>query len=373
MLSWTETEHEALLQVIPDQVFRLKLQDDGSVSVIGDRCGFRFTASVLDNPECNPVKEDKTEDQTSCLCRELARHAKRIIDESSRSGPVQIFEVQIDQRGQIRRYKGRAAAAAPAEIVALVTEITPCEEAELGVSGSGRVETGPDSILRQQVSQYAGDEEVIRDVSIKLNRLLEDTIKAIQSVVQKKDPSTARHQARVWKLACAIGREMGLGKTRVAIIVLAAMVHDFGKVFIPADILNKPGKLTEAEYAAVKNHAEAVFQILSTIDVFCPIADIVRQHHERMNGSGYPLGLKSEDILLEARIIAVADVVEAMLSDRPYRRALGVEVAMKEIANGRGTLYDGNAVDACIRLFTVGNFEFDADAGLPEPSVASKA
>ncbi len=228
-------------------------------------------------------------------------------------------------------------------------------------------------MLRNQVSQYAEDEEVIRDVSTKLNSLLEDTIKAIQSVVQKKDPSTARHQARVWKLACAIGREMGLGKTRVAIIGLAALVHDFGKVFIPADILNKPGKLTEAEFSAVKNHAEAVFQILSTIDLFCPIADIVHQHHERINGSGYPLGLKGDDILLEARIIAVADVVEAMLSDRPHRRALGVEAAMKEIADGRGTLYDANAVDACIRLFTVGKFEFDADTDSPAQTTPSRA
>jgi HD-GYP domain-containing protein (c-di-GMP phosphodiesterase class II) len=198
----------------------------------------------------------------------------------------------------------------------------------------------------------------------KLNGLLEDAIRAIQSVVQKKDPATARHQARVWKLACAIGREMGLGKTRVAIIGLAALVHDFGKVFIPSDILNKPGKLTEAEFSAVKSHAEAVFQILSTIDLFCPIADIVHQHHERMNGSGYPLGLKGDDILLEARIIAVADVVEAMLSDRPHRPALGVEAAMKEIAGGRVTLYDADAADACIRLFRVRKFEFDAETDL---------
>jgi putative two-component system response regulator len=257
-------------------------------------------------------------------------------------------------------------------LVALVRDVTPCEEAEDGPCGSGRASSSLDNMVRNQVSQYTEDEQVIKDVSAKLNSLLEDTIKAIQSVVQKKDPATARHQARVWKLACAIGREMGLGKTRVAIIGLAALVHDCGKVFIPADILNKPGKLTEAEFSAVKNHAEAAFQILSTIDLFCPIADIVHQHHERMNGSGYPLGLKGDDILLEARIIAVADVVEAMLSDRPHRRALGVEAAMKEIANGRGTLYDADAVDACIRLFTAGKFEFDAEGESPAQAAPSK-
>jgi len=140
---------------------------------------------------------------------------------------------------------------------------------------------------------------------------------------------------------------------------LAALVHDFGKMFIPANVLNKPGKLTEDEFSAVKNHAETVFQILRTIDLFCPIADIVHQHHERMDGSGYPLGLKGDDILIEARIIAVADVVEAMLSDRPHRPALTVDAAMAEIASGRGRLYDANAADACIRLFRVNKFEFD--------------
>ena len=363
---WTEAEREALLRVTPDQVFRIKLQPDGSVSVTGDRTRVDIPADAIADPAGRPDGQDQPENPTGTLCKELACQVKRLLDGFQTTDEVQTFKIRTDHEGRTMYQEIRAALCATGEVVALVRDVAVREEAEDGTSSL-------DNMLRTQVSQYAGDEEVIRDVSIKLNSLLEDTIKAIQSVVQKKDPSTARHQARVWKLACAIGREMGLGKTRVAIIGLAALVHDFGKVFIPAGILNKPGKLTEAEFSAVKNHAEAVFQILSTIDVFCPIADIVHQHHERINGSGYPLGLKGDDILLEARIIAVADVVEAMLSDRPHRRALGVEAAMKEIADGRGTLYDANAVDACIKLFTVGKFEFDADTDSPAQTNPSRA
>ena len=202
---------------------------------------------------------------------------------------------------------------------------------------------------------------------------MENTIEAIAMIVQKRDPQIARHQERVSRLACAIGQEMGLASSQVDVIGLAALLHDLGKVFIPADTLDKPGQLSHAEFSVVKNHAEAEFQILKTIDLFFPIADIVHQHHERIDGSGYPLGLKGDDILLEARVIAVADVVEAMLSDRPHRPAPGVDAAMNEIKAGKGTLYDANAVDACVRLFGEGKFKFDAEeASVPEalPSAA---
>lgn len=373
VLPWTEAQREVLLRVIPDQVFRVKVQQNGSVSIIGDRIRIEVPADAPVNAGGQRRGKNQPENPTVVLCEELARLAKDLLEDFQLAEKVQTHKVRTDYEGRTVYHEIRAAPCGTGEVVALVRDVTPCEEAEDGPSGSGWASSSLDNMVRNQVSEYTEDEEVIKDVSAKLNTLLEDTIKAIQSVVQKKDPATARHQARVWKLACAIGWEMGLGKTRVAIIGLAALVHDFGKVFIPADILNKPGKLTEAEFSAVKNHAEAVFQILSTIDLFCPIADIVHQHHERMNGSGYPLGLKGDDILLEARIIAVADVVEAMLSDRPHRRAPGVEAAMKEIANGRGTLYDANAVDACIRLFTVGKFEFDAETESPAQAAPSKA
>jgi HD-GYP domain-containing protein (c-di-GMP phosphodiesterase class II) len=373
-LPWTEAELKALLRVVPDHVFRIGLQPDGSVTVMGDRSAMEIPASELADLDGRSGGEDQPEDAARGLCRELARQARGLMAGFVRTGEVQVIDLQIERKGRMACHQVRAVACGNAEILALVKDVTAGKRTADGAAAPSGELSRLDQILHNQVSSYVEDEEVLRDVSVKLNTLLEDTIGAIQTVVQKKDPSTARHQARVWKLACAIGREMGLGKTRVAIIGLAALVHDFGKVFIPTDILNKPGKLSEAEFAAVKGHADAVFQVLSTIDMFCPIADIVHQHHERMNGSGYPLGLKGEEIILEARIIAVADVVEAMLSARPHRPALGVDAAMKEIAMGKGTLYDADAVDACIRLFTVGKFEFDPEAGVYDgpPSLEPK-
>ncbi len=362
-LPWTEPEFQALLRVVSDRVFRIRLQPDGSVSVMDDRGAIVVipTAELADAVG-RSGGENRPEDAMGGLSRELGRQAQALMAGFTRTGEVQVIDLRVERSGRTSSYQVRAAACGNAELLALVKDVATGRKSGDSAAAPAGEPSRLDQILHSQVSSYVEDEEVLKDVSVKLNTLLEDTIGSIQSVVQKKDPYTARHQARVWKLACAIGREMGLGKTRVAIIGLAALVHDFGKVFIPADILNKPGKLSEAEYAAVKGHADAVFQVLSTIDMFCPIADIVHQHHERMNGSGYPLGLKGEDILLESRIIAVADVVEAMLSDRPHRPALGVDAAMKEIAMGKGTLYDADAVDACIKLFTVSKFEFDPEA-----------
>jgi HD-GYP domain-containing protein (c-di-GMP phosphodiesterase class II) len=162
---------------------------------------------------------------------------------------------------------------------------------------------------------------------------------------------------------------MGLVGSQVDVIGLAALLHDLGHVFIPAATLDKPGELSQEELSIVKNHAEAEFQILKAIDLFLPIADIIHQHHERIDGSGYPVGLKGADILMEARVIAVADVVEAMASERPHRSALGLGAAIDEIKAGRGTLYDPTAVDACVRLFTEGRFNFDAEeTATPEAS-----
>jgi HD-GYP domain-containing protein (c-di-GMP phosphodiesterase class II) len=372
-LPWTEEQHEALLRVVPDQVFRVRLQQDGSVLITGDGIHVEVPVDALADSGDRTADKDRPEGLTGMLCEELARLTKDQLNGFPVTEEVRTLRTRSEHEDRTVYHEIRATMCAPGEAVALIRDATAGQEAEDGMSKSSGAAPSMDSMLRRQVSQYAEDEEVIRDVSVKLNSLLEDTIRAIQSVVQKKDPSTARHQARVWKLSCAIGEEMGLGKTRVAVIGLAALVHDFGKVFISPDILNKPGKLTDAEFSEVKNHAESVFQILSTIDVFCPIADIVHQHHERMNGSGYPLGLKGDEILLEARIIAVADVVEAMLSDRPHRRALGVEVAMREIADGRGILYDADAVDTCISLFTVRKFEFDAETDLPARTAPSKS
>jgi PAS domain S-box-containing protein/putative nucleotidyltransferase with HDIG domain len=184
-----------------------------------------------------------------------------------------------------------------------------------------------------------------------LRKSLEDSIQAIAATVEMRDPYTSGHQKRVAELAVAIAREMGLPEERIHGLHLAGIVHDLGKISVPAEILAKPGKLTAIEFQLIQGHAQAGYEILKDIDFPWPIATIVRQHHERLDGTGYPQGLKGEDILLESRIMAVADVVEAMASHRPYRPTLGIEFALQEIERGRGTRYDPVVADACLKVF----------------------
>ena len=189
-----------------------------------------------------------------------------------------------------------------------------------------------------------------------LRKSLEDSIQAIAATVEVRDPYTSGHQKRVAELAVALAREMGLSEERIHGLHLAGVVHDLGKISVPAEILSKPGKLTPIEFMLIKNHAQAGYEILKDIDFPWPIATVVRQHHERCEGSGYPQGLKGKDILLESRIMAVADVVEAMASHRPYRPTLGIEVALREIERGRGLQYDSEVVEACLKLFREGSY-----------------
>jgi len=191
----------------------------------------------------------------------------------------------------------------------------------------------------------------------KLEANLEDTIQAIAAMVELRDPYTAGHERRVAELAVAIAKEMGLPTEQVHGIHLAGEVHDLGKITIPAEILSKPARLNEIEYNLIKTHPQAGYDILKNIDFTWPIAQMVYQHHERIDGSGYPQGLKSDAILLEARILCVADVVEAMSSHRPYRPGLGIEVALDEIRRGRATIYDPAVVDACLKIFAEGKFK----------------
>ncbi len=192
----------------------------------------------------------------------------------------------------------------------------------------------------------------------KLRLTLATTTQAISMIVEQKDPYTAGHQRRVADLARAIATEMGLPMEQVDAIRIAGILHDLGKISIPSDILTKPTQLNESEFNIIKAHPQTAYDILKTIDIPWPIAQIVYQHHERINGSGYPRGLKENGILLEAKILAVADVVEAMISHRPYRAARTIEEALEEISKNKGIRYDSTVVDACIRLFTRDRFTF---------------
>ncbi len=184
-----------------------------------------------------------------------------------------------------------------------------------------------------------------------LQRSLLQTIRAIALTIEKRDPYTSGHQERVSDLAVKIGQELGLDDDRLEGIKLGALIHDIGKISIPAEILSRPGVLGPEMYSIIKTHPASGYEIIRGIEFPWPLADMVLQHHERMNGSGYPNGLKGDEILFEARILAVADVVEAMASHRPYRAGLGMDSAMKEIEIGRGSLYDAQVVDACLKIF----------------------
>jgi PAS domain S-box-containing protein/putative nucleotidyltransferase with HDIG domain len=193
-----------------------------------------------------------------------------------------------------------------------------------------------------------------------VKKTLNDAINTIAKIVEVRDPYTAGHQQKVAGLATAIARELKLEDTRIDNLRMAAVIHDIGKMYIPSDILHRPGKLTDMEFALIKTHAQGSYDIVKGMDFPNAVAWTVLQHHERLDGSGYPNQLKGEDTLLEAKILAVADVVEAMASHRPYRPALGLAKALAEIVQNRGRLYDCDVVDTCVRLFREKAFSFDA-------------
>ena len=192
-----------------------------------------------------------------------------------------------------------------------------------------------------------------------LKNTLHSAIGALGNIVEKRDPYTAGHQKRVSKLAVAISEEIGLSDEIIDCIKTASDIHDIGKINIPVSILTKPGKLTDIEFRMIKTHPDVGYEIVREIEFQMPVAEIILEHHEKLNGSGYPRGLKEEDIMFEAKILTVADVVEAMSSDRPYRPALGIDAAIDEIKSNRGSLYDARVVDACIRVLKEKEFKFD--------------
>ncbi len=202
-------------------------------------------------------------------------------------------------------------------------------------------------------------EQNLKESIDRLHKTLNDAVVTMGAIVEMKDPYTAGHQLQVARLAAAIAQELGLSEAQVNIIRTAAAIHDIGKIYVPSDILAKPGKLGALEISIIRTHAQGSYDILKNIDFGGPVAQIALQHHERLDGSGYPHGLKESEIMLEARILAVADVVEAISSHRPYRPSLGIDNALEEIKQNRGKLYDPGAVDACLRIFNENRFQFE--------------
>jgi putative two-component system response regulator len=198
-----------------------------------------------------------------------------------------------------------------------------------------------------------------RDAEGRLKEALGGTVAAMGAMVEMRDPYTAGHERRTAELVVAIGRQLGLDEAEIEVLDLTARMHDIGQIAVPAEILTRPGRLSQNEFTLIKAHPQVAYDILATIDFGRPVAEVILQHHERLDGSGYPRGLKGDDILLDARVLSVADVVEAMSSHRPYRAALGVEAALAEVSAGAGTLYDASVVAACEQVFRAG-FTFRA-------------
>jgi PAS domain S-box-containing protein len=213
-------------------------------------------------------------------------------------------------------------------------------------------------IVFRDITERQEAQEAFQNTFIQLRRAMAGTIKAMALTVETRDPYTAGHQRRVADLATAIAEVMGIDREIIDGIQMAAAIHDLGKISVPAEILSKPGKLSEAEFNLIKIHPQSGYDILKNIEFPWPIADIIYQHHERLDGSGYPNRLMKRDIKIEARIIAVADVVEAMASHRPYRPSLGLDVALKEVIEKKGIFYDAKVVDACEFIIKEKGFVF---------------
>lgn len=224
------------------------------------------------------------------------------------------------------------------------------------ITNNAGIITGVVFVLRDMTLQKAAELET-KNTLTKLRHSMNAIIDAMAYAVEARDPYTAGHQRRVTNLARTIAEEMGLGEDQIDGIRMAGVIHDLGKISVPAEILSKPGRLSNLEFQIIKTHSQTGYEILKNIDFPWPVASIVLQHHEKMDGSGYPMGLKGDDIFIEARIITVADVVEAMASHRPYRPALGIEISLDEISKNRGVLYDNDAVGACLKVFEKG-FQF---------------
>jgi HD-GYP domain-containing protein (c-di-GMP phosphodiesterase class II) len=211
---------------------------------------------------------------------------------------------------------------------------------------------------REQNENLKRQSETLKGSLERMHQLIGGVINTLSLTLETRDPYTAGHQRRVSDLARSISTELSMSADEIESIRLSASVHDLGKIYVPSEILNKPGKLREAEMHLIQLHPQIAFDILKTIEFPWPIGEIVLQHHERMDGSGYPQGLTGDRITAAARIISVADVVEAMASHRPYRASLGLDAALEEIERFRGVHYDADAVDACLKLFRSKGYMF---------------
>lgn len=366
----------AMLQAIPDYIFRIgkdgitPIARSAGQGVAGAASG---TTGSEKSPDGKAVthEEDKPRPLEKVILEEIERqsepHTRKVLETKQ----LQTFEFKVGDDKGAHHLEVRLTPLRESDVLALVRDVTVLRQThDALIDSKNELENHlkernaemmrVNKMLKTEVELREEQEEVLKKNFRKLESLLDDTIGAITLIVERRDPHIADHQRRVCQLASAIAQEMHSRNDRMRAIRIAAQLHDLGLTFIPAEILRKPGKLTDAEMSMVRTHPDTDYQILKRINFPISIADVVRQHHERVDGSGYPQGLKGDDILIEARIIAVADVIEGMVFERPYRVAPGLEAALKEIADNKGTLYDPAVADACLKLFAEKRFEFES-------------
>jgi HD-GYP domain-containing protein (c-di-GMP phosphodiesterase class II) len=360
-----------ILKAMPDYIFRIG--PGGVVPVVGNGSGFCVGAALGQTPDGETAAEqaEKLELLEKMLIEELKRqsepHKRKVLETKQ----LQTFEFQVRGDKEAHYLEARLMPFGQNEVLAVVRDVTLLRQTQNAlVESRNELENHlkerntelirVNKMLRTEVELREEQEEVLKKNFRRMESLVDETVGAITLIVERKDPHVADHQRRVCLLACAIAQEMNSRNDRMRAVRMAAQLHDLGKTFIPAEILRKPGKLTDAEMSMVKTHPDTDYQILKRINFPISIADVVRQHHERLDGSGYPQGLKGDAILIEARIIAVADVIEGMIFERPYRVAPGLEAALKEIADNKATLYDAAVADACLKLFAEKKFQFES-------------
>ncbi len=279
--------------------------------------------------------------------RELAREPINILFENKETGDTIINKMKKDDSLQNFQTNTITKEGIAIPVIFSASKIKDNNE-PVGVVG-----------IIKDIATIKEAEEVLKRSHENLKMALESTVNILATTIEKRDPYTAGHQERVAILSVAIAKEMGLKKDKTEGIKVCALLHDIGKIAVPIEILSKPGKITKEEYDILKTHSKIGYEILKDMNFPWPVAQATYEHLERVDGSGYPNGLKGDEIIIEARIIAVADVVEAMSSHRPYRPSLGIDAALAEITENKGRLYDPQVVEACVKLFKEKKFHFD--------------